>query len=426
MNSDTREKQDRSLRVLLVEDDPEDMTIFRRYAQCSTNYCFQVDHADMPDMMESFLSQHDYDLVFLDQRLGGAITGLELLKQIKPAWPDIPVIVLTGTGDQKIAVEMMKSGATDYLTKDTFNSEILDRAVRYALEQHRSNLRRKQAEEGLRESESRFREMAELLPTIIWEMDTGLRITYTNNLGLQTLGYTQEEFDAGINGIDLLHPDDKEAVTRHIEQVVKGVDIGPMEYRMLRKDGSEIFTLVHAALIHKGGRITGFRVSVSDITEQKRLQRQLHQSQKMEAIATLAGGVAHEFNNALSAITGYTGLLETEFPDNGKIMGYTKPMKGSARRMARLTSQLLAYARGGRYNPRPMSLSEFVEGTLPLIRHTLAPAIRVETDLPPDILNVEADRTQMQMVLAVGYNGERKRGYRGSGSYQDHHQKRGG
>ncbi|MBU0735231.1 MAG: response regulator, partial [Proteobacteria bacterium] len=130
MNRDTREKQDQSLRVLLVEDDPEDVTIFRRYAQCSTNYCFQVDHIDKPDMMESFLSQQDYDLVFLDQRLGGAITGLELLKQIKPAWPDIPVIVLTGTGDQKIAVEMMKSGATDYLTKDTFNSEILDRAVR--------------------------------------------------------------------------------------------------------------------------------------------------------------------------------------------------------------------------------------------------------------------------------------------------------
>ncbi|HUV51070.1 MAG TPA: PAS domain S-box protein [Anaerolineae bacterium] len=258
---------------------------------------------------------------------------------------------------------------------------------------------RNRAEDGLLESESRFREMAELLPTVICEMDTSFCITYSNNLGFQTFGYTQEELDAGINGIDLLHPDDREDAIRRIEQIVKGVDIGPMEYRMLRKDGSEIFTLVHAALMHKMGQTTGFRVSISDITEQKRLQRRLHQSQKMEAIATLAGGIAHQFNNALCSITGYTGLLEIKFPGNEMIMDYVRPMKKCADQMAVLTSQLLAYALGGRYNPQTILLSEYIEGTLPLIQHTLGPNIRVETDLPPDILNVEADRTQMQMVL---------------------------
>jgi two-component system cell cycle sensor histidine kinase/response regulator CckA len=306
-------------------------------------------------------------------------------------------------GDEFIGV-VSQTAITDYLSeyRNELKQVMLERTAELvkANEQLKREIEdRKLAEEGLRESEGRFREMAGLLPTIIWEMDTSLRITYSNNLGLQTFGYTQEELDAGINGMDLLHPDYKEAATQRIKQIVKGVDIGTMEYRMLRKDGSEIFTLVHASLMRKGGRKTGFRVSISDITEQKRLQRRLHQSRKMEAIANLAGGIAHQFNNALCSITGYTGLLEMKFSDNGTIMDYVRPMKESATQMAGLTSQLLAYALGGRYNPQTMLLSEYVEGTLPLIQHTLGPNIRVETDLPPDILNVEVDRTQMQMVL---------------------------
>ena len=82
-------------------------------------------------------------------------------------------------------------------------------------------------------------------------------------------------------------------------------------------------------------------------------------------------------------------------------MDYAKAMEQSAHRMAHLTSQLLAYAGGGKYNAQPMSLSELVEGSLPLIQHALDPDIHVETDLPPDVMNVEADNTQMQMVLSA-------------------------
>ena len=132
-----------------------------------------------------------------------------------------------------------------------------------------------------------------------------------------------------------------------------------------------------------------------------RAEAQARESQKMEAIATLAGGVAHEFNNALSSITGHTGLLEMEYPEDPKIMDYAKAMKQSAHRMVRLTSQLLAYARGGKYNSQTISPSKFVEGALPSIRHILDPDIRVETYLPLDVMSVEVDRTQVQMVLSA-------------------------
>ncbi|NQU15985.1 MAG: response regulator [Desulfobacteraceae bacterium] len=90
-----------------------------------------------------------------------------------------------------------------------------------------------------------------------------------------------------------------------------------------------------------------------------------------------------------------------EFSENEKILEYVEPMKQSAHRMVQLTRQLLAYARGGKYNPQTMSLSDYIVGALSLIQHDLGPNIRVETDLALDIMSVEADSTQMQMVLSA-------------------------
>ena len=121
----------------------------------------------------------------------------------------------------------------------------------------------------------------------------------------------------------------------------------------------------------------------------------------MEAIVTLAGGIAHNFNNALTPIIGNIDILQMEHGEDEKTMGSLKDMKTLGLRMAHLTSQLLAYAEGGKYNPQILPLSDFVEATLPLIQHTLDPAVRVETDLPLDVKDVEADGTQMQMVLSA-------------------------
>jgi len=90
-----------------------------------------------------------------------------------------------------------------------------------------------------------------------------------------------------------------------------------------------------------------------------------------------------------------------EYCEDEKIMAYGKAMKESAFRMAHLTNQLLAYARGGKYNTCPITMRDFVDETLSLIRHTLDPRIRLETDLPPHIPDVRVDRTQMQMVLTA-------------------------
>ena len=135
--------------------------------------------------------------------------------------------------------------------------------------------------------------------------------------------------------------------------------------------------------------------------EHKQMEARLRQARKMEAIGTLSGGIAHQFNNALTVVTGNIALLEINFPDDKNVANYTKDMKASVIRMTQLTDQLLAYARGGKYQATIVSLSDFVRDTLPLIKHTINPAIQVDTDLPGNILNIEADLTQMQMVLSA-------------------------
>lgn len=262
--------------------------------------------------------------------------------------------------------------------------------------------KRKQAEEALRKSEERFKEMADLLPTIVCEMDMNLQVTYVNKVALETFGCSQDDIDVGINAMDWVHPDDREKAEKRIKQIIdQGVKLDSVVYRMLSKDGSEIVALVTCAPMYRDGKLVGIRASMIDITEQKRLEARLLEARKMEATATLAGGIAHDFNNALSVVSGNIELLKMDLADHENIDGYVEPMLNSVRRMADLTNQLLAYAGGGKYTSKNISLSDFVKDVVPLIQRTIDPLVRVEKDLADDIYNIEADPTQMQMVLSA-------------------------
>ncbi len=147
-------------------------------------------------------------------------------------------------------------------------------------------------------------------------------------------------------------------------------------------------------------RVAKLAVFGQDITERKNLERQLQEARKMDALGTLAGGIAHQFNNALTAITGNIGLLEMDLPEGHDFSRKIEDMKASSHRMVHLTRQLLAYARGGRYHLQTVPMGNFLGNTLSLVEHTLKPSVRLETDFPWNLMEVKADRTQMQMVIS--------------------------
>jgi two-component system cell cycle sensor histidine kinase/response regulator CckA len=138
--------------------------------------------------------------------------------------------------------------------------------------------------------------------------------------------------------------------------------------------------------------------------KQQKNEAQPRPDHPMEALGTLAGGIAHQFNNALFGILGNIELLKLDFPNNEVLDKYVKDMETAVRRMTQLTGRLLAYARGGKYEPEIFSLSDFIVETLPSLLHDMPPMIRVETDLEGVMTLVNADRNQIRIVLSVLLN----------------------
>ena len=135
--------------------------------------------------------------------------------------------------------------------------------------------------------------------------------------------------------------------------------------------------------------------------ERKQIEARLQQVQKVELMGTIAGGFAHQFNNALTVVNGNVDLIGMKIPGDEDVASYSQEIKESVARMSRLTAQFLAYGRGGKYQVERLSLSSFIRDALPLIRPALTSLVELKTDLGVDLYDLEADPTQLQMVFSA-------------------------
>lgn len=179
-----------------------------------------------------------------------------------------------------------------------------------------------------------------------------------------------------------------------VSEESRGVlEVGYLEKRPFLEEEGHMLNAVAEIL----GRI----IERVRMREEKRRLVNIQYTQMTEAIATLAGGVAHEFNNAVMAILSTIELLEMRFPQEMAGRKYFESIKRSSQRISRLTGQLLAYAQGGTYHPKHLELDKFLAETLPIVRHQIKPAVRIKTDIPKDLGRIRADRMQMQTVLSA-------------------------
>jgi two-component system, cell cycle sensor histidine kinase and response regulator CckA len=167
-----------------------------------------------------------------------------------------------------------------------------------------------------------------------------------------------------------------------------------------RKDGSLFWELARIAPVaDAAGRTTHYVAVKEDISQQRQLEEQLRQSQRLEAVGQLAGGVAHDFNNLLTVISGYATLLESDLPPGSEARSCLGEIQGAARRSADLTRQLLAFSRRQILQPQVLDLGVVVAGMEKMLRRLLGEDVRLGIEIAPELYDVEADPGQMEQVL---------------------------
>ncbi len=266
---------------------------------------------------------------------------------------------------------------------------------------------RKKAEDALRLSEERYRTILDTMEEGYYEVDLKGSFTFANDAGCRLLGYEHNEL-IGMNYRNYHSPE----TARHMYEVYHPMfETGKteflMDYEIIRKDGSVRTHQANSTILRdQAGRPKGFRVLARDITERKRaedekakLEAQLLQAQKMESVGRLAGGVAHDFNNMLSVILGYTELIKLRLEPDNPLLHDLMEIERAAGRSKDITAQLLAFSRKQIISPRPMNLNDLISST----QKTLARLIGEDIDLrfyPGEGLwSIRFDLSQMEQIL---------------------------
>jgi len=257
---------------------------------------------------------------------------------------------------------------------------------------------RKQAEDALRESEERYRDIVENAHDIIYSHDLQGRYTSMNEAGAQITGYTREEALA-LDITKTVAPEYAEKARDMIRKKLAGEKVTAYEMEIIAKDGHRVTVEANTKLVFHNGVPVGVQGIARDITERKQLEEQLRQSQKMEAIGQLAGGVAHDFNNLLTAINGYSGLALQRIDDNHPLKGYLEEIKKAGDRAANLTRQLLAFGRKQILQPLAINLNDVVTDMNKMLKRLVGEDIQFTAKLDPALKRIKADPGQIEQVL---------------------------
>lgn len=368
------------------------------------------------------------DLVLTDMMMP-ELDGFGLIKEIRTddGLRDLPVIILSARAGEEARVEGLSAGADDYLIKPFSARELVARIA--------SNLKlaqvRKDATASLRESELRFRNMADNAPVMLWVTDASGACTYLNKSWYDFTGQTEEEA-LGFGWLEAIHPDDREAAASTF--VKSNVDHEPfrLNYRVRRNDGIYRWAIDAASpRVGPDGKFAGYIGSVVDITERKEaeqvleqqneilreridvavadhqeVQARLHQAQKMEAVGRLTGGVAHDFNNLLQVVGGNLQLLLKDVAGNERGEQRLRNALAGVSRGAKLASQLLAFGRRQPLAPKVISIGRMIRNLDDMLRRALGEAIEMETVIAGGLWNTMIDPVQFETaMLNLAING---------------------
>jgi len=260
----------------------------------------------------------------------------------------------------------------------------------------------KQADEALRQSEARYRELVQTANSMIVRIDAEGKVIFFNEFAQSFFGYTEDEI-IGKNVIGTIVPE-KDSAGRDLAAMIKDIELNPAKYlahenENMCKNGERVWvSWTNKVIRDKNGNVVEILCIGNDVTECKQLEKQLHHALKMESIGTLAGGIAHDFNNIFMSILGNTSLMilntDPGSPNYKKLKTIEKQIESGAK----LTSQLLGYARKEKYEFKPVDLNHLIKDSSGIFGKTRKD-ISIKLELSPDLLSVEAEKNQIEQIL---------------------------
>ncbi len=380
------------LRALLVEDSDDDAQLLLHELR-RAGYDASYERVETAAAMQEALARKHWDIVLSDYRMP-QFNGLAALEILKKSGLDLPFIIVSGTIGEDVAVAAMKAGAHDYLIKGKLArlGPAIDRELRDA--------KGRQEQRLAEESVVRLMHAVSTSGEVVFMTDREGVITFINPEFTRLYGYTEAEVVGQVTPRILksggTQGEEYGVFWRRIleKQVVRGEIIN-------KTKAGRLVTVESSAnpIIDQHGNVTGFLAIQRDITERKRLEQQFLQSQKMEAVGRLAGGVAHDFNNLLTIINGYSQLI-LERPDlDDVVQNQMKEILKSGERAASLTQQLLAFSRKQVIEPRVLDLNTVLGNMDKMLRRLIGEDVELATNPGAQLGRVKADPTQIEQVI---------------------------
>jgi two-component system, cell cycle sensor histidine kinase and response regulator CckA len=390
-----------SLRILILEDSEADFRLIEKeldgmrpsisFARAENRNGFLNELiTSRPDLILS-----DYSLPLFD--------GMAAMRLAKQYHPEVPFIVISGAIDEETAVICLKSGAEDYVLKSRLGR--LGPAVEGAIRKKKAMEEKANAEEALQESEKRYRRLFESAQQAILLLDSESgSITDINPFGLQLIGKEKPQvlgkslLETGLVSDPLLFSRIQDRL--RFDENVSLEELAPASGEGRGRD-LEItcnrYMLDNRGVVHCAVRdITARRLAEE---EKVKMQAQLFQAQKMEAIGAVAGGVAHDFNNLMTAIQISTDLAMMKIDESHDLFRELKEIRNSAMRATGLIRQLLLFSRKHPMEFRTLDLNPIVDNLLAMLHRLIGEDIEIKADLDSALLPVRADASNMEQVI---------------------------
>ena len=259
---------------------------------------------------------------------------------------------------------------------------------------------RKDAEGALAANEEWYRTLLKHSSDIFCVLNHGGAIRYIAASQADVIGPEPERELVGQNVLQYVHPDERESVSEFLCRAAEKPGItGPLETRVVDREGTYRTIEIVCNNLLASTCIQGLVINARDISERKQLEEQLRQSQKMDALGRLAGGVAHDFNNVLTSIFVYTEILHDRLQEHPGVLPKVQEIRKAAERATRLTRQLLAFSRHQVEQARPMDLNTTISEMSKMLECLIGENIALATDLETTLGRVLADPAHLEQVL---------------------------